>query len=382
MKKQIAVLLALSLIFTFAGCRKSKKQNPAPTTPVVQTPSTSSPMPTTPSAPSSGTIETMIAVDVGFTIENTTASDGTVIFQRTNQKMHLTLNNPEIAEKITNNFLNRLDITEEADAVASAAKSAYTGSSHWIRYFYGLAYNPQRIDQKVLSFYGDNVRYFGAAHAEISRKGANYDLATGDVLTLASIMTTTATTNDFCALVLAGLADRAEGDFLREGYSEDVKRRFTVDASQDESWYFTTTGLCFYFDPYEIAPYSSGVVTVEIPYAKLQGLLHPDYFPAEQAYATGKVVISDFTVDLANKFPHTAELIMNPEGKMYLVHPEGNVRDIRITFTDTTGTYTVFAANSLSAGEAILIQATTETAKTLELSYQSNSKVTSITIAK
>ncbi|MBQ7768432.1 MAG: DUF3298 domain-containing protein [Oscillospiraceae bacterium] len=378
MKKQIAIILALSIAIALVGCTKTPANNPEPTETIVPTQTTTATKPTAPTGPA----ETMIAVDVGVTTQDTTAEDGTVLFQRTNQKMYLILNNAEVADKITKDFLNRLDIDQDAATVESAAKSAYTGNKNWTPYFYGFTYNPQRIDQKILSFYGDKVKFTGAAHPERSRKGVSYDLATGDVLTLASIMTTEATTEDFCKLVLDALAERAEGDFLREGYAEDVKRRFNTDASQDENWYFTTAGLCFYFDPYEIAPYASGVITAEIPYAKLGGLLQPDYLPAVRAAATGKVTISAFTSDLAENFTHTAELVMDPEGKMYLVHTEGVVQDIRITFTDGDERYTVFAANSLSDGESIMVQVKEDAAKNLELSYSSNGKIAKTQIAK
>ncbi|MBR5021916.1 MAG: DUF3298 domain-containing protein [Oscillospiraceae bacterium] len=377
MKKQIAIILALSVAITLAGCAKTPTNTPTPTETVAAThASTATTAPTAPTGPA----ETMIAVDVGVTTQDTTAEDGTVLFQRTNQKMHLILNNAEVADKITKDFLNRLDIEQDATTIEATAKAAYNGNANWMPYFYGLTYNPQRIDQKVLSFYGDKVKFTGTAHPERSRKGANYDLATGDVLTLASIMTAEASTDDFCKLVLEALAERAEGDFLREGYSEDVKRRFTSDPTQDENWYFTTAGLCFYFDPYEIAPYTSGVITAEIPYEKLNGLVHTDYLPAARATATGEVTISAFTSDLAENFNHTAELVMDPEGKMYLVHTEGTVQDIRITFTDDTGSYTVFAANSLSDGEAIMVQA--QDARNLELSYLSNGRTVKEQIIK
>lgn len=369
MKKQITIILALSIAIGLVGCAKTQTTDPTPTETI--TPTQAATTATTPTAPT-GPAETMIAVDVGVTTKDTTAEDGTVLFQRTSQKMHLVLNNPEVADKITNDFLNRLDVEQDAATVEAAAKSAYNGNNNWIPYFYSLTYNPQRIDQKVLSFYGDKVKFDGTAHAEKSRKGVSYDLTTGDVLTLASIMTTEAKAEDFCQLVLDGLANRAEGDFLREGYPEDVKQRFNTDATQDEDWYFTTNGLCFYFDPYEIAPYASGIITVEIPYEKLNGLVHTDYLPVARATATGEVTISAFTSDLAENFNHTAELVMDPEGKMYLVHAEGTIQDIRISFTDANGTYTVFAANSLSDGEAIMVQA--QDARNLELSYLSNGR--------
>lgn len=379
MKKQIAIILALSIAIALVGCAKPQTNDPNPTETIDPTQATTTA--TTPTAPA-GPAETMIAVDVGITTQDTTAENGTVLFQRTSQKMHLVLNNPEVADKITNDFLTRLDVEQDAATVEAAAKSAYNGNNNWVPYFYSLTYNPQRIDQKVLSFYGDKVKFDGTAHAEKSRKGVSYDLTTGDVLTLASIMTTEATAENFCQLVLDGLADRAEGDFLREGYPEDVKQRFTADTTQDEDWYFTTNGLCFYFDPYEIAPYTSGVIAVEIPYEKLAGLVHADYLPTARASATGVATISDFSADLAENFTHTAELVMDPEGKMYLVHAEGTIQDIRISFTDANGTYTVFAANSLSAGEAITVQAKEDIAKNLELTYLSNGKTAKTPIAK
>lgn len=378
MKKQIAIILALSIASALAGCAKAPANTPEPTETIIPTQTTTATKPNTPTDPK----ETMIAVDVGVTTQDTTAEDGTVLFQRTNQKMHLILNNAEVADKITKDFLNRLDIEQEAATVETAAKAAYNGNANWMPYFYGFTYNPQRLDQKVLSFYGDKVKFTGAAHPERSRKGVSYDLTNGYVLTLASIMTTEATTDDFCKLVLDALAERTEGDFLREGYSEDVKRRFTADPTQDENWYFTTAGLCFYFDPYEIAPYSSGVITAEIPYDKLSGLLQPDYLPATRASATGKVTISDFTPALAENFTHTAELVLDSEGKMYLLHAEGSVQDIRITLSDGDESYTIFAASSLSGGEAIMVQAKEDVAKNLELRYLSNGETVKVQIKK
>lgn len=383
MKKQITIILAFALAISLIGCTKAPANPEASaTTAPTQTPTTATKPTTKPTTAPTIPAETMIAVDVGVNIDDTTAADGTVLFHCVSQKMHLFLNNAEVADKITNDFLSRTDISQDAASLQNSAKAAYNGNQNWVPYFYSLTYVPQRIDQKVISFYGDKVKFTGAAHPEQTRKGASYDLSTGDILTLASIMTTEATADDFCQLTLEALAERAEGDFLRDGYAEDVKRRFTSDASQDENWYFTNTGLCFYFDPYEIAPYTSGVITAEIPYAKLTSLVQPDYIPAQRALATGKVVISDFSPDLADKSSHTAEMIIDHGGKMYLVHAEGIVQDIRITMADGAESYTVFAANSLSAGEAILVQATEENAKNLELSYLSNGETVTTKIVK
>lgn len=51
------------------------------------------------------------------------------------------------------------------------------------------------------------------------------------------------------------------------GYSEDT---VTVPA---DNFSFNDEGIAFYWNPYEIAPYSEGGITVTVPYSGLQGLL-------------------------------------------------------------------------------------------------------------
>lgn len=384
MKKFIAIILALSLTTTIMGCsRKPKKDQQSPEPSISNQDPTSPSTPADPTAPTESFNETMVAVSVCATTTNKSAEDGTVLFKRTTQKMNLVLHKPEVAEKIIIDFLTRIDSTNQPAAeIEAMATSAYKNNSNWIPYFYHLAYSPARIDKTVLSLYGDKVIYSGTAHPDRFRVSASYDLDTGDVLTLASIMTTEAKTDDFCKLVLEGLSTRAEGDYLYENYAEVVKQRFNTDASLDEAWYFTGNGLCFYFVPYEIAPYSSGVITVEIPYEKLQGLVYPTYIPAKRATATGNVVITDFSETDIDKFSHIAELIMDQTGNMYMVYSEGNVQDVQITFTDLDGSYTVFAANCLTAGDAIMVQANDSMLLKMELSYRSGGETVKIPMKK
>jgi hypothetical protein len=40
---------------------------------------------------------------------------------------------------------------------------------------------------------------------------------------------------------------------------------------------FTTEGIVFYYDPYEIAPYSFGVIELKLPYEKIEKLLKWDF---------------------------------------------------------------------------------------------------------
>ena len=179
MKKLLGIFLAVCLLFSLCAC---KKKNPNPT---------DEPKNTTSNTTQNTQVDTLtedttlIAVSVPPVTENLTHDDGTVLFQYTYQNMSLVLNNPQVADKIIVDFLNRVDGTRQAaESTSEMAKTAYTGDKNWSPYLYHITYSPTRIDHKVLSLYGNNVVFSGAGHPEITCVSASYDLATGDVLTL------------------------------------------------------------------------------------------------------------------------------------------------------------------------------------------------------
>lgn len=368
MKKLICIFLCICLLLTFAGCRKKKNE----------TPNANTNTGTTSGQPSgggeeAGVADPMVAVSVPSVTEDTLSADGTVVFQYTYQHMSLMLNKPEVANKVILDFLNRVDSTKQAaEDTATMAKTYYDGSASWTPYLYHVTYSPTRIDHSVLSLFGNNVVYSGATHPDRTCVSASYDLKTGDVLTLASIMDPDAAVADFCKLVLGGLSEMAAGNYLYDGYKTTVENRFKSDASTDEAWYFTQTGLCFYFVPYEIAPYASGVITVEIPYEKLSGLVHEDYIPTKKGAVQGSMKMIAFTEADLSKFTDVAEIVINTDGEMRMAYSEGSVQDVRITINDKISNYTIFAANYLSAGNGIGIKVKASEIAKLKLTYKSN----------
>ena len=374
MKKFISIFLVVCLVFSLAACRRKKKDQQTDSTAANNTQSSANIDQITENTE-------MVAVSVPAVTEDTLAGDNTVVFQYTYQHMSLMLNKPDVADKIILDFLNRVDSTKEsADSIAAMAKNAYNGSKNWVPYLYHITYSPTRIDHSVLSLFGNNVVFSGAPHPERTCASASYDLQTGDVLTLASIMDKNATVDSFRNLVLDGLTELAEGDHLYENYKDTVKQRFDGDASQDEAWYFTQTGLCFYFAPYEIAPYSSGVITVEIPYEKLTGIIHEDYHPEKRSTPRGGIQITPFDNTNVNNFAHIAEIVTNKSGTMYMAQTDGYVQDVRIILNDTAGNYTVFAANSLIQGNGIMVQTDDATRQKMKLTYKSGSETVTTTI--
>lgn len=362
-------VLFFALIIFLAGC--SYKQPLAETT--AEPTITQNTQPTLPESTETIYQQHMAAISVPAVTENLEAEDGTLLFQYTYQNMSLVLQDPDVAQKIIIDFLGRVDNTRKlADETAKLAQTSYDSSQNWIPYLYHVTYSPTRIDHSVLSLFGANALYSGAFHPDRTCISANYDLITGDVLTLASIMSATATADDFCELVLDGLTEMVEGNYLYENYADTVKQRFMTDTSQDEAWYFSQTGLCFFFAPYEIAPYSSGVISVELPYELLSGLLNDAYFPAERNSIAGTINTIPFENADLTQFSQIAEVIENPNGKMYLAYTDTAIQDVRIIISDVASSYTIFAAYGLTPGDAVMVQTSDETAKRMILSYKSS----------
>ncbi len=374
MKKAICLILTLCVVFSFTGC---KRKDPSTSTTGSTTGSEQNQQ--IPNTEQTNTDTSMVAVSVPTVTEESFANDGTVQFRYTYQDISLILHKPDVADKVIVDFLNRVDSTRQAAKdVENMAKSAYNRTANWTPYLYHVTYSPTRVDHDVLSLFGNNVVFSGTPHPDRTCVSANYDLKTGDVLTLASVMSMNASTGDFCNLVLDGLTEMSEGDYLYENYKQTVQQRFTVDASTDEAWYFTQTGLCFYFAPYEIAPYSSGVISVEIPYEKLNNILHPDYLPNQRESTQGSITLVPFEEVDMNATAHRAEIVANRNGSMYMAQASGTVQDVRIVQSDKTSNCTVCAVYSLSPGDGIMIQADEAQLQQMKLTYKSGNETVSM----
>lgn len=373
MKKVLAILFSFCLTFTLFGCRQQPSIISSPTT--------------EPSADADVTVETtqtsvrpadrspMVSVSVPIVTETATASNGTEIFRYLYQNMTLAVPEQEVADQIIIDFLNRVDKSVvPADTVRQQAIAGYQDTGSWIPYLYSLIYNPTRIDQSVLSLYGTNVSYSGYSHPTYDCISANYNMITGHVLTLGSILTHADRLTDLENLLLSALDAIAEEKYLRGDYETTVNQRFSGNESYDEAWFFTPSGLNFYFSPYEIAPYSSGIITVEIPYEKLTGIIDDAFFPAERDTTSGSVTLQPMADADLTSFSQISELILDKGGKQLLLHTEGTVRNLRIIMEHplTADVYTLFATSHLSLADAVMLEVSQDNIEHLSIVYEQN----------
>lgn len=379
MKKTFCIILTSIMLFLWSGC--SKPQNFSTDTTTSPTTMTTQPTQTEPPTEPAQTElivrqKPITAVCVPLHSVNHTTEDGTVLLNHSYQSISLLVQDPEVADKVIVDFLNRIDTTNTAaEQMKTTATNNYSASGNWIPYLCRLLYEPTRVDQSVLSLFGTYSTFSGGMHPDHINVSANYDLITGDVLTLGSIMHKDASMQLFSDLVIEELSKVAEKKYLFADFENAVKKRFTADESQDEAFYFSSRGLCFYFSPYEIAPYSSGTIIAEIPYEKLLGVLHDDYFPAERVYSDGTIQAVPFKEADLESILQISEAIITPGAEMYLLTADASIQNVRLCIgsDDPQGTeFVFFATSEINPGDGIMIEATSEELANIHVIYETS----------
>lgn len=385
------MVLLLCFVFLLAGC--GPKEQTAATLPesipdtfpatLPEAGADAEPETTTPAEPAESEL---FAVSVPAVTERYTLEDGTELFSYTAQHMQLIHPDEDIADRVILNFLNRVDATrEDAESTLQAAQMDYQSKAQWYPYFYQVIYSPTRIDYDVLSLFGTQNCYNGGIHGSLSCVSANYDLTNGEVLTLGSIMHQDATKEDFISIIIHKLAENEDDYELFSNYEDGVRSRLGGDENLYEDFFFTQTGLSFFFSPYEIAPYASGVITVEIPYNELTGLIYDGYFPAERESIQGTMRTGSFMETDMEQFSSMAEVTLSSGQEVLVAYPEGTVQDIRITIPGdgmNLPEYTVFAAYEMSDRNAVVISLAPVDVEGITVSYTTGTETQTIPLAE
>ena len=193
MKRLIPFLLVLAIFFP--GCHMQPADNIQDTRPTQATlPTSTDEIVSEPDATTSTTEEfiyeqkTMIAVSMPIAEELAADENGNIIFSHKHQNMQLVLHDPAVADSIILDFLTRLDaVYGTVEEICDDASRKYTGEDTWMPYFYDVLYSPARFDKSVMSLYGVTSSYTGSRPVQIC-SAANYNMLTGEVLTLGSIL--------------------------------------------------------------------------------------------------------------------------------------------------------------------------------------------------
>lgn len=299
---------------------------------------------------------------------------GQTIFSQSYQKFRFYLDNDQVQQAIETDLQKRLDLFfAEAGNIQSLAQEDCFSTEDWSAYSARIQYTPARVDGSVISLYAAHESYNGTGTAQ-SVSGICYDSATGNVLCLGDILDPTCTGGVLAQNIIDRLGD-VEG--LYDDYAATVRDIFSGDISGFSNWYMDTVGICFLFSPYELSPQT---VQVVIPYSALEGLVLEQYLPALPE-ATGSLGAEQFQPELhRERFSFIAELVLDQTGSPVVIYPSDTVTNLRVEIgdlssdgTDYAPEATVFAADALYAGNAVVLTIDqSPDAPVLRVSYRSN----------
>lgn len=119
----------------------------------------------------------------------------------------------------------------------------------------------------ILSTYIDQYTYEGGAHGNTLRLSNTWNLQNGDEITLKDIFKNTSNYKDKLLEQVKSKANeniKENPGIYFENYEELIDKSFN-----ENSFYLTEDSINIYFQHYEIAPYSTGIVVFSIPYKDL-----------------------------------------------------------------------------------------------------------------
>ena len=285
----------------------------------------------------------------------------------------LLIQDPQVSEAVTLNLLNITDF--DATEASRLLKQEESVS-------FQLQGNCQRLDSSILSLLITQVVSTEDGRPNVTMQSATYDLVTGNRLKLKDILLPDYSAQVLTDALMESLSQKAQQGLLYSDYAYVVSQLFTAN-TQAVNWYFSSEGLCFYFSPYEIAPYNLGFVTATIPYEALTGTLRSVYFPSETVGLMGKVICQ--AGDAWENFSQFRELTLDPNGKEYQIFSQGAVENFRMeygTFTEAgfISEGTVFASTTLCPQDVILLQLNEEQVGKLLVTYLAGGELVSVAL--
>ncbi len=173
------------------------------------------------------------------------------------------------------------EILATAEEFASWATEQYTlleQPEYFASYYTKLELIPKRVDENIVSFGAVHSMFSGGAHGNHASVGYTFDVDTGEIITLDRLI---ADDEAFQTVaieeILKVLASEEYAADVFPDYEATVRGAFAQEGYL--SWYLSEEGIVITFDPYEVAPYSMGVVEITLPYEQFEQYMALKYRP-------------------------------------------------------------------------------------------------------
>ncbi len=171
---------------------------------------------------------------------------------------------------------SRQELYEEA--VRSAKETPVADPEHPPFYEVKEKVTVRRADSRVFSLILEGVADTGGTHGQPYTIGAVFDTEIGERLKLTDVVTHE-------GLFFDSVQEQLEAFWDKDYLYEDLNLvRFLQENLDNLAWVLDYYGLSIYFQPYDIAPYASGVQNITIPFASYPELINEKYLEVPKSY--------------------------------------------------------------------------------------------------
>lgn len=162
------------------------------------------------------------------------------------------------------NFLKNVYLNLYPSAVKDL-KNSEINNFFFAPYEAFLTYKVSMNENCMLSFYFDNYEFVGGAHGITIRKAQTFNFKKRRQVTLWDFFKNKSEARN---ILINEILKQAENNMQNnpgvyfENYETLIKKNFNP-----ENFYLTPQGIIIFYNQYEIAPYSTGIVEFLIPYS-------------------------------------------------------------------------------------------------------------------
>lgn len=184
-----------------------------------------------------------------------------------------TYNNPRAEEKINDQISIQIDgyldyatntlYNQAMDTYKDSLKNNYPFHGYEAYMQYTITYN----DNCFLSLYADEYEFTGGAHGNTIRTSNTWELCAGESVYLYCFFKAN---KDYTNMIIEEIIAQAEENLKEnsliyfDDYGELIIKNFNP-----ENFYMSPEGITIFYQQYDIAPYSTGIVEFTIPYEKI-----------------------------------------------------------------------------------------------------------------
>lgn len=293
-----------------------------------------------------------MTVSYGFEDEELKSDDGTTYYRQSLGTATVSSKDEHAAERI-NSSLAELYVRFGADAEYTRRVAEDQPDGEQIALSYYCAPSVTRCDTRVLSAVFDVSQDIGGIHADSTRTSRSYNADNGSLLTLADIAKNEEQLKTFIKNYVIGLA--AGDDYKEGGVSilfDDFESTINDLVDAGANWYFSDGGLVFYANPYDIAPYSRGVLLFEIPYSALAEFIDEGFMPVEYEGENGMLLADDGDKLDRSSLNILGTVTVDEDGQSVVLSAEETVYNVKIY---TSGRM-LWQRNYLTTGEGVEVK--------------------------